>query len=96
MNGSGQEKGGHASWLRAFQEQRFHSGPEVQWHPRGPPFLLLLSKSQGYLPHCLHNLLLILMMIIIDTVLKLLPYALENIARRRWSPYLNSWPWPSH
>lgn len=96
VNGSGQENGVHASWLRVFQEQRFHSGQEVQWHPRGTPFLLPLSKSQGYLPHCLHNLLLILMMIIIDTVLKLLPYALESTARRRRSPCLNSGPWPSH
>lgn len=38
--------GANVPQFRAFPEQRFISVPEVQSIP-DPPFLLLLSKSQG-------------------------------------------------
>lgn len=90
MTGLGQENGGHTSWFRAFREQRFNSGQDVQYHSNDRPFLLSLSKCHRYLPRGLNNVMVIIVVIIIDTVIKCSLYAQENTARRRWSPHLNS------
>ena len=56
-NDSGQENESHASPFQASCELRFNAGQQAQTPPSHSPFLPLLSKSSGILPHGLNYLM---------------------------------------
>ena len=56
-NDSGQENASHASPFQASRELRFNAGQQAQMLSSHSPFLPLLSKSSGILPHSLNYLM---------------------------------------
>ena len=56
-NDSGQENASHASPFQASREPRFNAGQQAHTLSSHSPFLPLLSKSSGILPHSLNYLM---------------------------------------
>ena len=57
MTDSGQENESRASSFQASRELTFNAGQQAQTPPSHSPFLPLLSKSSGILPHGLNYLM---------------------------------------
>ena len=92
-NDSGQENASHASPFQASREPRFNAGQQAQTLSSHSPFLPLLSKSSGILPHSLDYLMVGFP---VGSVVKNLPVNAGDVSsipekgkipwRRKWQP----------
>ena len=92
-NDSGQENASHASPFQASREPRFNAGQQAQTLSSHSPFLPLLSKSSGILPHSLDYLMVGFP---VGSVVKNLPVNAGDVSsipekgkipwRKKWQP----------